>query len=68
MSQLGAIAIWRNYKKNPEEALEKYKTALSLGYTRSIHDIYRRAGIEFNFSKEYVRELTEFLQQELENL
>lgn len=68
MAQLGAIAIWRNYKKNPEQAVQQYINALSLGYTKSIPEIYAAAGIEFNFSRNYVRELADFVKAELEKL
>jgi len=68
MAQLGAIAVWRNYKNNPEQALDKYEAALSLGYTKSIPEIYKTAGIEFNFSQNYVRELAQFVKNELSKL
>ena len=68
MAQLGAIAVWRNYKKNPELAVQQYKDALSLGYTKSIADIYAAAGIEFNFSSEYIKELADFVKLELESI
>ncbi|MES2139261.1 MAG: M3 family oligoendopeptidase [Bacteroidota bacterium] len=65
MAQLGAIAVWRNYKRNPEQALDLYEAALRLGYTKSIPEIYKAAGIEFNFSREYVKELADFVKSEL---
>lgn len=68
MAQLGAIAVWRNYKQNPKQALEQYKNALKLGYTKSIPEIYQAAGIEFNFSPAYVKELADFVKQEYEKL
>ena len=67
-AQLGAIAIWKNYKTNPQKTIMQYKDALKLGYTKSIGEIYQTAGIEFNFSKEYVSELGAFVKQELEQL
>ncbi len=67
-AQLGAIAVWRNYKLNPEKGLTDYENALKLGYTKSIPEIYRVAGIEFNFSKEYIKELMNFVQSELDKL
>lgn len=30
IAQLGAIAVWKNYKQNPEQALQKYLDALKL--------------------------------------
>jgi oligoendopeptidase F len=68
MAQLGAIAVWRNYKQDPEKALDQYQAALSLGYTKSIAEIYETAGIQFDFSREYVKELTSFIKSELEKL
>lgn len=65
MAQLGAIAIWRNYRNNPDETIENYKKALSLGYTKSIPEVYKAAGIEFNFSTEYVSELANFIHEEI---
>lgn len=68
MAQLGAIAVWRNYKQNPQKALEKYEAALSLGYTKTIPEIYKAAGIQFNFSLDYVEELGAFVNYELHRL
>jgi len=65
MAQLGAIAVYRNYRQNPEKAIQQYKEALSLGYTKSIGDIYKTAGIAFDFSRSYVRELADFIRAEL---
>jgi oligoendopeptidase F len=68
MAQLGAIAMWRNYKTDPEKALNGYEAALKLGYTRPIGEIYEAAGIKFDFSKEYVHQLVEFVRGELKAL
>lgn len=65
IAQLGAIAVWRNYKQDKNNAIAAYKNALQLGYTKPIPDIYKNAGIEFNFSKEYVKELMSFLKAEI---
>ena len=55
MAQLGAIAVWRNYKKDPRRTLEQYKAALAAGSTRTIPEVYWAAGIRFDFSEEYIR-------------
>lgn len=68
MAQLGAIAMWRNYKKDPKKTMEQYKAALALGYTKSIPEVYETAGIRFDFSKEYVSELATFVRAELDKL
>jgi oligoendopeptidase F len=67
-AQLGAIAMWREYKRNPKQAIENYKKALSLGYTRSIPEVYKAAGIKFDFSSAYVKELMDFVKQEYKKI
>ncbi|GAB2694559.1 M3 family oligoendopeptidase [Mucilaginibacter koreensis] len=68
MAQLGAIAVWKNFKENPEKGLQQYLDALKLGYTKTIKEIYETAGIQFDFSAAYVKELAEFVKQELEKI
>ncbi len=68
MAQLGAIAVWRNYKIDPKLAIQKYKEALSLGYTKSISEVYETAGIKFDFSENYIKELIDFVRIELKKL
>jgi oligoendopeptidase F len=67
-AQLGAIAVYKNYKENPEKALEQYLSALKLGYTKTIKEIYETAGIQFDFSASYVKDLAEFIKGEIEKL
>jgi len=68
MAQLGAIAMWRNYRSNPQKAIQQYKDALSLGSTRSIPEVYKTAGIRFDFSESYIKELADFVHSELEKV
>jgi oligoendopeptidase F len=68
IAQLGAIAIWKNYKENPEKALQQYLDALALGYTKPMNEIYETAGIKFDFSSGYIKELALFVKDELDKL
>ncbi len=65
IAQLGAIGIWRNYRRNPEAGLHGYLNALSLGYQAPIGEIYRAANVPFDFSKETIQELIGFVWDEL---
>jgi len=67
-AQLGALAVWKNYLQNSKQALQQYKEALSLGYTVSIPDVYKAAGIKFDFSDQYISSIADFVWKELENL
>lgn len=66
MAQLGAIAMWRNFKQNPAQGLAGYQRALKLGNMKTIPETYKAAGIKFDFSKSYIRELMNFVRKEAE--
>ena len=68
MAQLGAIAVWKNFKEDPNKGLEGYLSALKLGYKRSIPEIYQAANIRFDFSQSYIKELMGFVRTELQKL
>ncbi|HZI26012.1 MAG TPA: M3 family oligoendopeptidase [Chryseolinea sp.] len=65
MAQLGAIAVWRNFRQNPTKGLQGYQNALKLGYMKSIPEIYKAANIKFDFSRAYIKELMNFVRDEL---
>jgi oligoendopeptidase F len=68
IAQLGAIGMWMQYQKNPNQALENYMNALALGGTKTLPELYQTAGLEFNFSPIYVKHLMDFTNEELEKL
>ena len=68
IAQLGAIGIWRNYRQNPEEGLRGYINALSLGYKAPLRDIYAAANVPFDFSREHINTLMQFVWNEIEQL
>lgn len=68
IAQLGAIGIWKNYKKNPQKTIEEYKTALSLGYTKTLPELYEAAGVPFDFSEGHIKDLMDFVKEELSKL
>ncbi|MCS6974890.1 MAG: M3 family oligoendopeptidase [Cyclobacteriaceae bacterium] len=67
MAQLGALALWRNYKKDKQAGLEGYFNALKLGNTRTIPEVYAAAGIRFDFSADYIKGLMAFVWEELKS-
>jgi oligoendopeptidase F len=68
IAQLGAIAMWRQYRGNKQQALENYKKALAQGYTKTLPQLYETAGIQFNFSPAYVAELGTFVKERLNEM
>lgn len=68
IAQLGAIGVWRNYRRDPRAGLQGYKAALQLGYKAPIRDIYAAANVPFDFSREHIRELMGFVWREIKQL
>jgi len=65
MAQLGALSIYMNYRRDKQQALARYQDFLNLGYTKPVSEVYRAAGIEFDFSESRIRELVDFVKAEL---
>jgi oligoendopeptidase F len=68
IAQLGAIGLWMQFKKNKEAALDHYMAALELGGTKTLPELYEAAGLRFDFSGNYIRELMDFVEKELKTL
>ncbi|MBK7098039.1 MAG: M3 family oligoendopeptidase [Sphingobacteriales bacterium] len=67
IAQLGAIGMWQQYKKDKKQALENYMHALSLGGTRTLPQLFEAAGLSFDFSPDYIKELIMFVKGEMHN-
>jgi oligoendopeptidase F len=68
IAQLGAIGLWQQYKKDPGAAINNYITALDLGGTRTLPELFRAAGLKFDFSPAYISGLMHFVNKELDGL
>jgi oligoendopeptidase F len=68
MAQIGALQVWKNSIDNFDKALEDYLSALKLGYTRPIPQIYQAANVVFDFSPERLQELSQLVLKKLEEL
>ena len=66
IAQLGAIGMWMQYKENKEQALDNYCKALSLGGTKTLPELYKAAGLEFDFSPGKIKVLMDFVNAEME--
>ena len=68
IAQLGAIGLWQQYKQNPENAINNYMTALQLGGTKTLPELFKAAGLQFDLSPGHIKKLMEFVKTELESL
>ena len=68
IAQLGAIGMWMQFKKDKQSAMDNYCNALALGGTKTLPELYKTAGLEFNFSPEKIKGLMDFVKEEMDNL
>ncbi|MBA2501139.1 MAG: M3 family oligoendopeptidase [Chitinophagaceae bacterium] len=68
IAQLGAIGLWKQFKKNKEQAIENYIHALKLGGTRTLPELYNAAGLKFDLSPGHINKLIQFVKVEMEQL
>jgi oligoendopeptidase F len=68
IAQLGALQVWLNARRNPKKALADYKQGLALGGSRPVGELYKAAGISFDFSESIIKPLVEAVTEEWEKL
>lgn len=68
IAQLGALGVWKNSLEDKATAISKYKEALKLAYTRSIPEIYKIAGVKFDFTTTHIKKLADFVEMKLNEL
>lgn len=68
IAQIGALGLWKQFRENPEQALNNYTNALSLGGTKTLPELFKTAGLEFNFSPGHIKKLMYFVSSELNQL
>jgi len=65
IAQLGALQVWRNSKSDYPGSVSRYRSALKLGGTRPLPELFERAGAKFDFSYDTLAPLVELIQKEL---
>ena len=68
IAQLGAIGMWMQYKQDKQRALNNYCNALSLGATKTLPELFKTAGLAFDFSPQKIKVLMDFVKTEMEAL
>jgi oligoendopeptidase F len=68
IAQLGAIGLWKQYKQNPDEAVNNYINALKLGGTKTLPELFKSAGLRLDLSPSYIQQLMLFVKKELDDL
>ena len=65
IAQLGALGLWVAARKDRPKTLAAYRKALSLGGSRTLPDLFKAAGLPFDFSEKAVEPLVAAVAKEL---
>jgi len=68
IAQIGALQLWQNARRDKREALRKYREALALGGSRPLPELWKAAGLKFDFSANTLKPLVDAVLAELETL
>jgi len=68
LAQLGAVQIWRNSLKDRASAVNQYRSALALGGTVPLPDLFSAAGAEFAFSERVLASSISLMEQVIQEL
>lgn len=69
IAQLGALGIWLiSLEQGEEAALKAYKKSLSLGGSMPLPELFKAAGLDFDFGDATVSRLVKRVQAELDKL
>ncbi len=68
IAQLGALQVWLNHRRDPDQALAAYRDFLSRGATASLPELYQAAGAELVFDAGRMAPLVAAVEEELARL
>ncbi|MCD4653477.1 M3 family oligoendopeptidase [bacterium] len=68
IAQLGALQVYQQAKKKGFTALEQWLNTMKLGYSQPIPELYKQAGLKFEFHGKYAAELIQFLVNEIDRV
>ncbi len=68
IAQLGALQMWLQYRENPEKALTNYATAMRLGGSRPLPNLFEAGEMNFDLGKSTVQGLIDAVRDELAKL
>ena len=68
IAQVGALQVWQNAIQDEETAVAAYRSALALGGTQTLPELYTAAGADFRFDTALLTELVTLIEQTILDL
>ena len=68
IAQLGALQLWLKAKASEKDAIASYTAAMKLGGSRPLPELFKAAGLTFDFGPDTMKSLMDAVQEELAGL
>ncbi|MBA3869760.1 MAG: M3 family oligoendopeptidase [Anaerolineae bacterium] len=68
LAQIGAMQVWRNSLQDKAKAIRDYRSALALGDTRPLPELFAAAGAKFSFDAGTLGELVALSEKRIHEL
>jgi len=68
LAQLGSVQVWQQALNNQANAVKNYRTALRLGGTATLPELYRTAGAKFAFDVKTLEESITLIESKIQEL
>jgi oligoendopeptidase F len=68
LAQVGAAQVWRNSLRDHAGAVKAYRSALALGGTRPLPELFAAAGARFGWDKPLLGEMVDLIETTLERI
>ena len=65
-AQIGALQVWLNAKQDGVRALQQYRSALALGGSKTLPELFQTAGGKFGMNAETLKPLIDALESEID--
>lgn len=68
IAQLGSLQLWKTHRGDSQKALDDYASAMTLGNTRPLPELFSAAGLKLGFDEGHVSSLLDEIDEALSKL
>lgn len=68
IAQLGSLQLWKTHRGDSQKALDDYASAMTLGNTRPLPELFSAAGLKLGFDEGHVSSLLDEIDEALSEL
>jgi len=68
IAQLGSLQLWKTHRGDSQKALDDYASAMTLGNTRPLPELFSAAGLKLGFDEGHVSSLLDEVDEALSEL